>query len=139
MTTEDDFQGALDTNPDDWQTRLVFADWLDERGDPRAVGYRALGALQRVPHWYSSTREWGFDSEDTSTPHDGDELPQDWFDRMPLPDPRGSTWGTTVRVSPSRRAIEDSAALGFVNLPDSRRAELLATPGPLQTQRGRKR
>ncbi len=30
MTTEDDFQTALDAAPDDWQTRLVFADWLDE-------------------------------------------------------------------------------------------------------------
>ena len=43
MTTEDDFQAALDANPNDWQTRLVFADWLDERGDVRASGYRALG------------------------------------------------------------------------------------------------
>ena len=33
MTTEDDFQRALDANPDDWQTRLVFADWLEDRGD----------------------------------------------------------------------------------------------------------
>jgi uncharacterized protein (TIGR02996 family) len=30
MTTEDDFQAALDANPGDWQTRLVFADWLQE-------------------------------------------------------------------------------------------------------------
>ena len=36
MTTEDDFQQALDANPDDHHTRLVFADWLQERGDPRA-------------------------------------------------------------------------------------------------------
>ena len=43
VTTEDDFQRALDKNPDDWQTRLVFADWLEERDDPRAEGYRALG------------------------------------------------------------------------------------------------
>ena len=49
MTTEDDFQAALDTNPGDWQTRLVFADWLQERDDPRAEGYRALGLLRRAP------------------------------------------------------------------------------------------
>ena len=36
MTKEDDFQKALDAHPEDWQTRLVFADWLQERGDPRA-------------------------------------------------------------------------------------------------------
>src|SRR5262245_54586051 len=47
MTTEDDFQRTLDATPEDWQTRMVFADWLDERGDPRAAGYRALGKLTR--------------------------------------------------------------------------------------------
>ena len=49
MTTEDDFQVALDTNPGDWRTRLVFPDWLPERSDPRADGYRALGVLRRAP------------------------------------------------------------------------------------------
>src|SRR5262245_22994715 len=49
MTTEDDFQNALDANPNEHHTRLVFADWLQERGDPRAEGYRALGRLRRVP------------------------------------------------------------------------------------------
>ena len=49
MTSEDDFQAALDTSPDDWQTRLVFADWLQERGDPRAEGYRALAVHRRIP------------------------------------------------------------------------------------------
>jgi uncharacterized protein (TIGR02996 family) len=50
MTTEDDFQNWLDEHPDDHHTRLVFADWLQERGDPRAEGYRALGRLRRWPH-----------------------------------------------------------------------------------------
>lgn len=49
MTTEDDFQAALDANPSDWQTRLVFADWLDEREYPcpRCAGtgsWRGYGA-----------------------------------------------------------------------------------------------
>jgi uncharacterized protein (TIGR02996 family) len=30
VTTEDDFQAKLDADPSDWQTRLVFADWLEE-------------------------------------------------------------------------------------------------------------
>lgn len=41
MTTEDDFQAALDANPEDWQTRLVFADWLQERGDSRTACTRS--------------------------------------------------------------------------------------------------
>lgn len=57
MTTEDDFQAA--THPDDWQTRLVFADWLEECGDPRAVGYRALGFRRLHPlftRWWDAER-----------------------------------------------------------------------------------
>jgi uncharacterized protein (TIGR02996 family) len=38
VTTEDDFQSALDKDPEDWQTRLVFADWLQEHNDLRAEG-----------------------------------------------------------------------------------------------------
>ena len=49
MTTEDHFQAALDENPSDWQTRLVLADWLQDRDDPRADGYRVLGRLRRWP------------------------------------------------------------------------------------------
>src|SRR4051812_5929885 len=49
MTTEDDFNRRLDAHPEDWQTRLVFADWLDERGDVRAEGYRVLGDLRVSP------------------------------------------------------------------------------------------
>src|SRR5204863_136709 len=50
VTTEDDFQNALDADPADWQTRLVFADWLQERGDVRAEGYRALGRTRFYPY-----------------------------------------------------------------------------------------
>ena len=39
MTTEDDFQTALDANPEDWQTRLVFADWLEDNGDPQRADF----------------------------------------------------------------------------------------------------
>ena len=60
MTTEESFQALLDACPEDWQTRFVFADFLDERDDPRAEGYRALGALRlhsdldRDTFWFGS-------------------------------------------------------------------------------------
>ena len=47
MTTEDDFQTAIDAHPEDWQTRLVFADWLDEHNDPRGGVIRLA---ERVRH-----------------------------------------------------------------------------------------
>jgi uncharacterized protein (TIGR02996 family) len=34
MTTESEWQAALDLEPDSHITRLAFADWLEERGDP---------------------------------------------------------------------------------------------------------
>src|SRR5262249_14717448 len=48
VTTEDEFQQLLDANPEDRQTRLVFADWLQERNDPRAEGGRAIAVLPVV-------------------------------------------------------------------------------------------
>src|SRR5262245_24690362 len=47
MTTEADFLTAIAANPHDEVAKLVFADWLEKRGDPR-------GAWLRVP-WL---REW---------------------------------------------------------------------------------
>lgn len=41
MTTEAAFLKALRNKPDDDATRLVFADWLEERGDERAAWMRA--------------------------------------------------------------------------------------------------
>src|SRR5688500_4926683 len=49
MTTEDDFHAMLAPHPDDHATRLILADFLDERGDPRGPGYRALALLRRLP------------------------------------------------------------------------------------------
>src|SRR5262245_7494859 len=40
MTDEAGFLAQLDANPDDDTTRLVYADWLEERGDPRAAFLR---------------------------------------------------------------------------------------------------
>lgn len=35
MTTETDFLEAIKASPDDGDLCLVFADWLQERDDPR--------------------------------------------------------------------------------------------------------
>ena len=141
MTTEEDFHDALDANPDDHNTRLVFADWLQDRDDPRAEGYRALGVRRVRPVgtaarrtlWdrpgYPSRRAvetWGRravtrdDSlrfEDAQTA----QLPDDWLAVIPLDD-TDDRW----RVRETRREVEDAAALAFSKLPAERRAELLA-------------
>lgn len=143
MTTEDDFQAMLDANPDDWQTRLIFADWLEERGDARAEGYRALASL-RV--WPSGCNE----KNGVLCYHNGDGtgdkflplektaiLPQDWLDRTQDEEHRkmgygdlGVTEDTILSscIAPSRAFLEDAAALAFAKLPARRRAELLSAP-----------
>jgi uncharacterized protein (TIGR02996 family) len=139
MTTEEDFQTALDANPEDWHTRLVFADWLDERADPRAAGYRALGTVRRRSY------VCGFDNDSTgrwqgtgwmAVIDGGDDeaftIPKDWFDAIkglgkdkryrPL-------YGARTRKR-TRRQIEDAVALAFARLPAARQVELLAAPAP---------
>lgn len=43
----------------DFTTMLVYADWLDERGDPRAAGYRWVAANRLKPaHYDIRGRPW---------------------------------------------------------------------------------
>ncbi len=136
MTTEDDFQTALDANPDDWQARLVFADFLEEMGDPRAEGYRALGR-SRLTACNSRGQGVNFcwDAEfeccwfrSGAFEHLADErlranfLPPDWLYLVGRAEeePHRTIWYK------NRRAAEDAAALAFAKLPRARRAELMA-------------
>jgi uncharacterized protein (TIGR02996 family) len=46
---EDVFLRAISAAPDDITVRLVYADWLEERGDPRAEFIRLQVRLREVP------------------------------------------------------------------------------------------
>src|ERR1700722_17360862 len=46
MGEEDGFVRAVQVAPGDDSLRLVYADWLEERGDPRAEYLRVLCALR---------------------------------------------------------------------------------------------
>jgi uncharacterized protein (TIGR02996 family) len=142
MTTEDDFQKALNRRWNDWQTHLVFADWLEEQGDPRAEGYRALGVLRRVPNRRPGSYFrflWSSDLKDRVDWTDRYVLPADWYrhltenDLVYFPDDEPdrtlyrSTRKYALEARESRRSAEDKAALAFTELPAERRAELLST------------
>ena len=141
MTTEDDFQNTLDGNPADWQTRLVFADWLQERNDPRADGYRALGLLRLRPyiareHYpdYDGDGQFGWcigtnDDYADRKEFRGRLLPKDWF-RLVSSRNRKTRESCSTRYwvyFRSRRMSED-AALAFVKLPEYRAELLTAIP-----------
>jgi uncharacterized protein (TIGR02996 family) len=137
VTTEDDFNAALDADPEDWQTRLVFADWLQERGDPRAEGYRALGILRMAPlssdysgvfqkrlrhwrwvyHWDNNDR-W-VKMRERQEAGDAHVLPAVWS-------ARANRTGSALDLGGAvRREVEDAAARAFSKLPAECRAGLL--------------
>jgi uncharacterized protein (TIGR02996 family) len=132
MTTEDDFQAALDADPNDHNTRMVFADFLDERGDPRAAGYRALGALRL--HTRAGTGFWWCNGAVYTARPTHENLPPDWFGEL-----EAQLQSITDRKSHGclqaakglwytfqlRRLSDDAAAHAFGKLRPERRAELL--------------
>jgi uncharacterized protein (TIGR02996 family) len=129
VTTEDDFQNALDAQPKDWQTRLALADWLHERADPRAEGYRALGLLRRSPVIETLERvsPW-FQSEGVTSPFSATSvLPRDWFNAIEYEGKaNGYVPNHNQRREGTRRELEDAVALAFGKLPAQRQAEILA-------------
>lgn len=148
MTTEEDFHKLLDQNPDDHQTRLVFADWLQERGDPRAEGYRALGMLGISPHFDSNYKEYGWTRQsnrypvrdiggsvsDSDTPvGDVHGLPHEWMVAMSGSGDHGPAWS----VHRSRRGADDAAALAFAKLPPERQAEITQSAQKLSRRKRR--
>jgi uncharacterized protein (TIGR02996 family) len=48
MNEEAPFLDAIKANPEDLFLRLVYADWLEERGDPRSEYLRVDGKLQEL-------------------------------------------------------------------------------------------
>lgn len=136
MTTEEDFQAALDADPNDHQTRLVLADWLQDRGDPRAEGYRALGTLRRQPSYIRISERgrrgvWWWADKMDEAPLMAWRLPGDWCAHLRV---KGSGRGyypiADGANANTRRAVEDAAAVAFSLLPPERRAELLAAAPP---------
>lgn len=130
MTTEDDFQLALDANPDDWQTRLVFADWLQERGDERAEGYRALGVMRMYPVMEphkNKHRRWQWSRWATSVPAlNHNYLGEKWNNATLM---IGLNRIQGVLTFLTRRLAEDAAARGFNLLSAKDRAKLLTGKG----------
>lgn len=127
MTTEDDFHATLDAQPDDWQTRLVFADFLADRDDPRADGYRAIAVQHRCPLRIgrpTGDAHWWYCGTDHSK---NNIIPRDWFEMLPgdvgskLFWPRLTNTGGVL----SRRACEDALARAFADLPADRKRALL--------------
>lgn len=147
MNTEADFHAMLDANPDDWQTRLVFADWLQDRGDVRAEGYRALGMLRRYPERVNTMGRglvWRISPYSRLAVVMGElavnhTLPMDWFHCV-LQHGQDSVVVNLWVQRKGRAALENELAASFALLSDERRAELLAGgPSPGVPRQKRKK
>src|SRR5687767_4899399 len=51
---DETFIRAITDDPDDGALRLVYADWLEEHGDPRGELVRTCEEMRRVPVWSDS-------------------------------------------------------------------------------------
>jgi uncharacterized protein (TIGR02996 family) len=58
MNDEEIFNAGLDREPKDAVLRLLFAEWLAERGDERSTGYRWLAAHHKHPYFSAGHWEW---------------------------------------------------------------------------------
>lgn len=56
MNEEAGFISALTAEPNDRTTMLVYADWLDERGDRRSEYWRRMAAAPRDEKWLENVR-----------------------------------------------------------------------------------
>lgn len=128
MTEEQDFIDGLDADPDNHLLRAIYADWLGDRGDPRAEGYRALAVNRRYPE--DNDGPCPFWAIASNTPPDASRaLPDDWYNALEFP-------GKSVICCPAwsrntaatRQELEDAAALSFGKLPPERQRELLTVP-----------
>lgn len=119
------FHAHFDANPDDHVARQVFADWLQERNDPRAEGYRALGVAGHYPMSHIG-QHWLWNRGEQEPPYhnyngQSQALPPDWHERIHPPGGANTFWS----YHPTRRAADDAAAHAFAQLPPARRHELL--------------
>lgn len=148
MHTEADFQDALDLDVTDWQLRLVFSDWLEERDDSRAAGYRALGQTRKWPlrivmnedlanarhdvFWILGRQDnVNTESINWMLTYGACLLPTLWYKKIPICEynkQRGvictdyQYWHYEV----SRKAAEDAAASAFLLLSPDHQHQLLA-------------
>jgi len=132
MTTEQDFEKMLDACPTDWDTRKIFADFLQDRDDPRAEGIRALACYLTHPLLGDATwfNEGAYSGQTESHGSHQGWLPEDWFDLIEEYRSRDLQWWKDFSPEhksgrSSRARAEDAAALAFAKLPEERRQELL--------------
>ncbi len=104
MISRQEFESALDDHPDDWPTRLVYADWLDENDD-HILAFAQRWMARRQKYAYASSANeslpgppnrhvWDWWTEgDSPSFLDHAKLPIMVRDFLPRPDEANDRWG----------------------------------------------
>lgn len=122
---QQDWEALLDKEPEDWVTRLVYADWLEEQGDEASV---ALAQTQRwmathkkyanydaayFDHGYASTYDWWLCVEKDIGRVAHREFRKNYvldeklFRHLPQPnEPAARDWAINFREYPTRELAE---------------------------------
>jgi uncharacterized protein (TIGR02996 family) len=89
MSDEDGFWAAIAANPDDDLPKLVFADWLDERGDPRGQCLRWVVARGKRPGYVGLQPVRWVNTLVLNFPHHSDTVNPSLFGRLSGHKPSG--------------------------------------------------
>jgi hypothetical protein len=117
--TEQDWWALLDADPDSFPWS-VLADWLEDRGDPRADVARAVGRAGWRPRYQPSFGTWDWWRAGAASPPGPEDLPPGVFDRLPEARP-GVPDGWAEYPSPAAacRALLDALVLDSAPRPPS--------------------
>lgn len=131
MNDEETFLALICGSPADYQLKMVFADWLRDRDDPRASAWDALAGWRIAPHlcaerptvWdvscYMEYPDYVVGSSRwRANPCAPAMIPEEWFDAIDHPDTMSKDFDTV-------RAAYDALVVAYLKLTDAQRHNLV--------------
>ena len=124
MIDEDDFQAALDREPERTDLRALLSDWLRDRGDPRADWYLLAAECDRRPFHVSLGWSW-YPIAPNKIP--GPLIELSYSDvSIELYDVLSLVAEPKRKHGPTRRGTEDAAVVAFAGLSPEDRERVVA-------------
>lgn len=103
---EQAFVDSINASPKDRTPQLVFADWLDEQGDPRGEAWRVLVQIRKMPAQWAVS--WRWQRNWLTAPY---MLPSSLFARL---DYLPGMWGPDMACYSSFFAAFNDAVIAYV-------------------------
>lgn len=118
MESEQAYIDAINADPDDRTLQLVYAEWLEEQGDPRAEGWRVLIEAGKRPILdYNSINPshlfFGWSWFPDPTFEDGPSK-HHWAALIPYACLEQEVWSKAKGITETFHAAMDAAAIAWV-------------------------